>query len=192
MALDALVGEIREKTEKNASAIRSEGQAGATKILNEAQAKSAAIKTSVEDETNRLASRIVNQEVAAANLVVKRDVLNVQKDLLDEVLKGTATAIADLPEDFHKKAVRELLKRAAKEFKEGVVYCNERDVPAVEDALNNLKTLSGFEFGGVIDIDGGVVAESKNGEFQVDFSYATYLSEVWESGLKEASDILFG
>jgi V/A-type H+/Na+-transporting ATPase subunit E len=44
----------------------------------------------------------------------------------------------------------------------------------------------------VKDIEGGVIVESRDGTLQIDFSYRTFLDQVWESGLKDASDILFG
>jgi V/A-type H+-transporting ATPase subunit E len=192
MALDAVVDEIREKGQREAERIRSEADAEVKTILSSAQEKAESIKLSVQDEVGRQTAQIIGQEVAAANLVVKRTMLNVQKELLDQVYRDTVAAIAGLPEDFHTKAVRELSKRAAKELSEGVIYCNERDITAVEDALSSLKSLSGFTLGGVVEIDGGIIAESKDGELQLDFSYPTFLSEVWESGLKDASDILFG
>ncbi|KQC04452.1 MAG: ATP synthase subunit E [Methanoculleus sp. SDB] len=191
MALDAVVGEIREKGRNEAERIRREADTEVTTILSAAQEKAESVKLSVQDEVERTTGRILTQEVAAANLVVKRNTLNVQKDLLDQVYTATVAAIADLPEDFHKKAVRELCKRAAKELSGGVIYCNARDRPAVQDALTGLKGLAGFTLGDTVDIAGGIIAESKDGELQLDFSYPTFLSEVWESGLKDASDILF-
>ncbi len=88
--------------------------------------------------------------------------------------------------------VRDLLKKVAKEIKDGTVFCNERDKKAAESALSELKTLNGYTFGGIIDIDGGIVVRSADGQLTVDLSYQTFLEEVWESGLKDASDILFG
>ncbi len=192
MALDAVVSEIRNKGINEAEAIKAEGKAEADAILAEAQKNVIAIKTAAEEEANRQADYIVNQEVAAANLAVKREVLNAQKAVLDEVYAEVVAAIAALPADFHKKAVRELCKNAAKELGEGVFYCNERDVPAVEDALSSLKTLSGFSLAGTKDISGGIIAESADGALQLDFSYPTFIAEVWETGLKDASEVLFG
>lgn len=192
MALDAVVSEIRNKGIKEAEAIKADGKAEADVILAEAQENVIAIKTAAEEEANRQADYIVNQEVAAANLAVKREVLNAQKAVLDEVYAEVVAAIAALPADFHKKAVRELCKLAAKELGEGVFYCNERDVPALEDALSSLKTLSGFSLAGTKDISGGIIAESGDGTLQLDFSYPTFIAEVWETGLKDASEVLFG
>jgi V/A-type H+-transporting ATPase subunit E len=192
MALDAVIDEIRAKGRNEAGLIQEETRQEVERILQEAQQKVVSIKLAAEEEVERATVRIKHQETSAANLVVKREMLNAQKDVLDQVYQATVDAIANLPGEFHSKAVRELLKKAVKEIKEGVVYCNERDIPAVEAALSSLKTLSGFTMGGKVDIDGGIVAESVDGSMQLDYSYTTFLSEVWESGLKEASDLLFG
>jgi V/A-type H+-transporting ATPase subunit E len=191
MALDAVVGEIRNKGLNEAAAINAEAKAEADKILADANAKAAAIKSAAEEEVKRAVAQIDAREVAAANLAVKREVLNAEKDLLDKVYTATIDAINALPDDFHKKAVRELCKAAAKEISEGVFYCNARDAPAVEAAISELKTLSKFTLAGTKEISGGVIAESKDGQLQLDFSYGAYLSDVWETGLKDASEALF-
>ncbi|MDE4908202.1 V-type ATP synthase subunit E [Methanogenium marinum] len=192
MALDAVVGEIRDKGIRESEAIKKEAQTEVSAILAEAQEKVIAIKMAAEEDANRQEGYIMAQEVAAANLSVKRETLNAQKDVLDEVFGRVAADIAALPDEFHRKAIRELCKTAAKELHEGLFYCSERDVHSVEDALSSLKTLSGFSLAGTKDITGGIIAESNDGTLQLDYSYSTFVSEVWESGLKDASDILFG
>jgi V/A-type H+-transporting ATPase subunit E len=62
----------------------------------------------------------------------------------------------------------------------------------VEHALSDLKTLAGFSLAGTKNISGGVIAESKDGQLQLDYSYGAYLTEVWETGLRDASEKLFG
>ena len=192
MALDAVVGEIKAKGQKEAAAIKAEGKAEADTILAEANEQVIAIKTTAEEEANRQSAQIVTREVAAANLAVKRQVLNAEKDLLDQTYEATVKAIDGVPADFHKKAVRELCKAAAKELGEGVFYCNERDKAAVESAISELKSLAGFSLAGTRKISGGVIAESKDGQLQLDYSYGAYLTEVWETGLRDASEKLFG
>ena len=192
MALDAVVSEIRDKGIRESEAIKSEAKTEVSAILAEAQEKVVAMKMAVEEVANRQEGYIMAQEIAAANLTVKRATLNAQKDVLDEVFGRVVADIAALPDEFHRKAIRELCKAAAKELGEGVFYCNERDVRAIEDALSSLKTLSGFSLAGTNDITGGIIAESADGMLQLDCSYSTCISEVWESVLKDASDILFG
>jgi V/A-type H+-transporting ATPase subunit E len=191
MGLEAVVNEIREKGRKEAEAIRAETRSEVEEILKDAQTRAAGIKVAAQEEADRAATHAINQEASAANLVVKRQVLNAQKTLLDQVYSVSLTAVGDLPAEFHEKALTELLKRAAKEIKKGVVHTNERDVPVVEGIVSRLKTLSGYTIGAPVDIPGGIIVESISGDLQIDYSYRTFLDEIWESGLKDASEILF-
>ncbi len=191
MGLEAVVNEIREKGRQEVEAIRAETRIEVEETLKDAQIRAAGIKTSAQEEADRAATHITNQEASAANLVVKRQVLNAQKTLLDQVHSASLTAIGDLPAEFQEKALTALLKRAVKEIKKGVVHANERDTPVVEEILSQLKMLSGYTMGTPVDIPGGIIVESNDGELQIDYSYRTFLDEIWESGLKDASDILF-
>ncbi|MBR1369547.1 ATP synthase subunit E [Methanocalculus chunghsingensis] len=192
MGLEVVAEEIREKGQREATAIRNEANEEAQRIIAAAAEKALLIKQDAETEIERQIGQMMAQEISAANLLVKREVLNAQKEMLDEIYNETKVAISELSETAHAKAVRELLKAIVKEIKEGRVFCNSRDKQAVEAALSELKTLSGYSFGGVIDIDGGVVVKSADDQLTIDLSYQTFLDEVWESGLKDASDILFG
>jgi V/A-type H+-transporting ATPase subunit E len=191
MGLEAVVNEIREKGRKEVEVIRAETRNDVEEILKDAQARAAAIKLSAEEETERMITHITNQEVSAANLVVKRQVLNAQKTLLDRVYGAALAAVGDLPVEFHKKALTELLKRAAGEIEGGIVHANTRDIPQVVEILSATPSLKGYSVGAPADINGGIIVESADGELQIDYSYRTFLDEVWESGLKDASDILF-
>jgi len=191
MGLEAVVNEIREKGRKEVEAIRAETRADVEEILKDAQTRAAGIKMSANEEADRAATHIVNQEASAANLVVKRQVLNAQKTLLDQVYSASLAAVGDLPAEFHEKALTELLKRAAKEIKKGVVHANERDTPVVEGIISRQKPLSGYTVGAPVDVPGGIIVESIGGDLQIDYSYRTFLDEIWEAGLKDASEILF-
>jgi len=191
MGLEAVVNEIREKGRREVEGVRAETRADVEEILKDAQARAAAIKVSAEEEVDRAAAHIANQEASAANLVVKRQVLNAQKTLLDQVYSASLAAVGDLPAEFHEKALTDLLKRAAKEIKKGTVHANRRDLPVVEKVLGETKSLSGYTVGAPVEIPGGIIVESADGDLQIDYSYSTFLDEVWESALKDASDILF-
>ena len=186
MALDAVVAQIREKGQKEASRIRSEAEAEVQKILKEAQEEVMRIKIEAEAGVEAEVAQIMSRVVAGAKLVTKREILNAQKELLDEVYAATIRTINGFPDDFHAKAASSLARKAAKELGGGMLYCNERDLAALKAALPQ-----GFSVGNPVDISGGVIAESPDGEFQLDLSYRTYLSEVWEASLLDASRILF-
>jgi len=191
MGLEAVVNEIREKGRREVEAIRAESRAEVEKILREAQDHAAAIKIAAQEEVERTASHIVNQETSAANLAVKRLLLNAQKDVLDQVYSTSLAAVGELPAEFQEKALTSLLKRAAKEVREGVVHANERDLQLVREIISRHKDFSGYTVGSPVEIPGGIIVESKDGDLQIDYSYRTLLDEVWESCLKDVSEILF-
>jgi V/A-type H+-transporting ATPase subunit E len=192
MGLEAVVDEIKAKGEREAARIKTGAAEEAKAVLEDAGRRSEEIRLAAEKEAEIQADRIMVREVAAANLEVKRDQLNAQKELLEKVYVNAKAEIATLPAESHAKAVRSLLKDAVKQIKEGVVFANGRDAEAVKAALSELKTLSGFTFGGITDIDGGVVVQSADGRLTLDFSYQTFMAEIWDSSLKDASEILFG
>ena len=192
MGLEAVIEELREKGRKEAEKIRAESRQDTDQVLAAANRRVAEIKLAADAESELQTSHIVAQEISAANLLVKRELLNSQKELLDQVYEATRAEIARFPESFHREAIKKLLTEAAKEIPKGRINCNARDVAAAKAVIAENPQFSGFKIGDPVDIDGGILVEGEGGELQIDFSYRTFLAKVWESGLKDASDILFG
>ncbi|MDP3395282.1 MAG: V-type ATP synthase subunit E family protein [Methanoregula sp.] len=191
MGLEAVVEEIREKGRSEAARIQAESKQEIEKILVVAQKRVEEIKLAAETESGKKAAHIIGQDVSAANLLGKREILNSQKALLDEVYEATRKEIAGLPESFHREAIKKLLTEAKKEISKGKVYCNARDVAAAKAIIAENPDFAGFKMGDPVNIDGGVLIEGEGAALQIDYSYRTFLAKVWESGLKDASDILF-
>jgi V/A-type H+-transporting ATPase subunit E len=192
MGLESVVGEIREKGQKEAAAIRQETEQEVQKILTAAQEKAARTKQATNEDVEKQVSHILSQEISAANLVVKRELLNAQKSLLDEVYKSTLSSLSGLPESFHKETIAKLVKTAKSEIPAGIVHANTRDTAKLKEVLANDPAFSSYTPGDPVDIEGGIIVESKDGQLQIDYSYRNFMDIVWEAGLKEASDILFG
>jgi len=108
------------------------------------------------------------------------------------VYEKTRAEIAGLPESFHREAIKKLLAEAKKEIPKGKIFCNTRDIPAAKAVIAENPEFAGFAVSGPAEIDGGILIEGEAGALQIDYSYRTFLAKVWESGLKDASDILFG
>jgi V/A-type H+-transporting ATPase subunit E len=192
MGLEAVVEEIRAKGRSEAEKIRSESKRESDTIVAAATKRSEAIKLAADGEVTKQAAHLVSQDVSAANLLVKREFLNTQKALLDEVYEATRKDIAALPESFHREAIKKLLTEAKKEIPSGKIYCNARDVATAKAVIAEHTEFSKFTVGEPVEIDGGILIEGEGGALQIDYSYRTFLAKVWESGLKDASDILFG
>lgn len=192
IGLEKLVKEIREKAKAEAEKIRAEAKADSDQILAAAGKRAETIKLMAEEEVLKQTSHIVSQDVSAANLLVKRELLNTQKALLDQVYEAIRNDIAALPDSFHRDAIKKLLIEAKKEIPAGTIYCNARDVAAAKAIISEGSEFAKFRVGASVDIDGGILIEGEGAELQIDYSYRTFLAKVWESGLKDASDILFG
>jgi V/A-type H+/Na+-transporting ATPase subunit E len=192
MGLEAVVEEIREKGKSEAAKIQYESKQDIEKILAAAQKRVEEIKHAAETESEKKTVHLIGQDVSAANLLGKREILNSQKALLDEVYEATRKEIAGLPESFHREAIKKLLTEAKKEISKGKIYCNARDMTAAKVIIAENPEFAGFKLGEPVNIDGGVIIEGEGAALQIDYSYRTFLAKVWESGLKDASDILFG
>jgi len=190
MELEAVALDIQEKAKREAEALREETRRETEGILSGAQQRAGEIRLDAEKEAGRQAARLTDLEVSSASLAVKRMLLNTQKDLLDQVYRTTLDAIGRLPGSFRKDSLRKLLSRAKKEIPEGTVFCNGQDTQVLKEILGE-SGFPGFRFGGALDIPGGIVVESGNGQLKIDYSYRTFLDRVWEAGLKDASDVLF-
>jgi len=191
MGLEAVVEDIRGKGKTEAEKIRAESRQEVEHILVAANKRVAEIKLATEEEMAKQAAHLMSVEVSAANLLVKRELLNTKKEMLSQVYQIALAEISRLPESFHKEAIKKLLTDVKKEMPKGTIYCNARDVPAVKAVLSEHRDFAGFSLGNPIDIEGGIIVESEEGGLQIDYSYRTFLDRVWESGLKDASDILF-
>ncbi|NYT17010.1 MAG: V-type ATP synthase subunit E [Methanomicrobiales archaeon] len=191
MGLEAVIEEIRDKAKREADRIRQDTLTERAAILSTAQEKAERIKLAADQEVDRQTAHIMNQEVSSANLVVKRQLLNTQKELLDTVYATALSTVESLPGDFHRDALKSLLAKAKAEIPDGIVHCNRRDNDALMKILAGDPAFSGYTRGDPVDIEGGIIVESRDGELQIDYSYRTYLDGIWETGLKDASEILF-
>ena len=70
------------------------------------------------------------------------------------------------------------------DLKDMKVYSNKRDQAFISSLAPN--------YGGNLDILGGVVVESKDGSLRYDLTYETLAREVFNNHMKEVSRILFG
>jgi V/A-type H+-transporting ATPase subunit E len=191
MGLEAVVGDIQEKGKREAEGIRLETQREVERILREAQKEVEAIKLEADRKVKEQIDRVIGQDVSAGNLIVKRKLLNTQRELLDRVYRETLAAIGAMPESFHRQALGKLLEQASQEIPKGTITCNRRDLPLLRELIAARPAFSSFSVGNPVEIEGGIIVESSGGGLKIDLSYRTYLDRVWEGGLKDASDILF-
>ncbi|MDD1670447.1 MAG: V-type ATP synthase subunit E [Methanomicrobiales archaeon] len=191
MGIETVLEEIREKGRKEVEETRKDTQGQVEGILSQGQERVKELERGMEDELAKQVGHILSQEVSAANLSAKRLHLTVQKELFEQVKEKTLSSILAKPEGFHRGALERLLLKAAKEIREGSISANERQLPLVKEILGKRPEFSGLRPGEPAAIEGGIIAESRDGRLKIEYSYRSILDKVWAERLKEVSDVLF-
>jgi V/A-type H+/Na+-transporting ATPase subunit E len=182
MALDAVVESILATSKDKVAEINSEADQEVARILNEARERAAEIKSRKETEVGHTTEAIERREISSANLEVKRSELNVHKDLLEKARTKLLEKIQTLPKKDNEAMLKKLLEPY--DLKDMKVFSNKRDEAFISSLAPN--------YGGNLDIIGGVVIESKDGSLRYDLTYETLAREVFNNHMKEVSGILFG
>jgi len=182
MALDAVVEDILAGSKDKVAAINTEADLEAARILNEARDRAAEIKARKETEVEHAVEAIERREISSAHLEVKRAELNVHKDMMEQARSKLNNAIKNIPKKDNEALLKQLL--APFNLKDMKVFSNQKDAAFVSSLAPN--------YGGNLDIIGGVVVESKDGALRYDMTYETLAREVFENHMKEVSRILFG
>lgn len=182
MALDAVVEDILASSKGKVAEIQAQGDTEVARILGEAKNRAAEIKSRKENEVANAIAAMERREVSSAHLDLKRSELNVHKDLLEKTREGLIASLKNLPKKDNEALLKKLL--APYTLKDMKVYSNKRDEAFVSSLAPN--------FGGNLDILGGVVVESMDGALRYDLTYETLAREVFNSHMKEVSRLLFG
>ncbi|MDM7911647.1 MAG: V-type ATP synthase subunit E [Methanotrichaceae archaeon] len=182
MALVAVVESILATSKDKVAQIVSEADQEAARILNEARERAAEIKSRKEAEVGHAIEAIERREISSANLEVKREELNVHKVLLEQARVKLMEKIQNLPKKDNEALLKKLLEPY--DLKDMKVYSNKRDEAFISSLAPN--------YGGNLDIVGGVVVESKDGSLRYDLTFETLAREVFNSRMKEVSRIMFG
>jgi len=182
MALDTVVDDILASSKGKVAQISSEADAESAGILKEARDRAAEIKARKENEVKHAVEAIERREISSAHLDVKRAELNVHKDLLEQARVKLFDSIQKLSKKDNEALLKTLL--APYNLKDMKVFSNKKDEAFVSALAPN--------YGGNLDIIGGVVVESADGALRYDLTYETLAREVFNSHMKEVSGILFG
>ncbi len=184
MALDKVVEDILESARKDASQLIATAEKEKASILQQANESISVKKLERQKQFDETIKRLKQQEVSSGELEAKRVVLNVRKDVLDQVSAGTLKELASMPDSEKAKLYTKLLINGAKIIPQPKVFC-----PKGEGKL-----LSGVPGIGSIqetEMEAGIILESKDGMFRLDYRLRTMLEDIWEKELKNVSNILF-
>jgi V/A-type H+-transporting ATPase subunit E len=184
MSLESVLDEIQKKGHREMAQIIAAGQREADSILAEAKTKLNSMEDDKHKETVDKIKQLRIQELSIAELDAKKNILNMQKELLERLREQTLAKLQELPDDKNQQYLKKLIDRAKIEFPSGKIYCNEKDKLFV-------RANSPFKFGGTIECSGGVLVENDDGSINMDFRFENILDEAWKDVMKEVSRLLF-
>jgi vacuolar-type H+-ATPase subunit E/Vma4 len=176
MSLDALKKEILAQAKKQVSTIESDVREQMTAIDQQTEQRIAELTADHErllkDDLERLERTLRAQATSAATQVV----LNTKNKLVEDVFVNAMSALKDQND----KILPKLLKKAQSEIAIHIVRCAKSDE----------KHFSKFKVE-IADIDGGFIAENKDGTITLDYTYSNLLSSLRHSKLREVVEVLF-
>ena len=184
MSLENLLSEIHSTGQQDVANIVSEGNQEAEQILAEAKAKLKELEDAKKQITDGKIKQLRIQELSIAELDAKKNILNMQKELLEKLREQILEQLRNLADDKNKQYLAKLITRSKNEFASGKVYCNARDEKYV-------KANAPFIFGGAIDCIGGILVENDDGSINMDFRYENILDDAWKDVMKDVSKVLF-
>ena len=181
MGLEAVKDEIIRQAKEQEAAILAEARKEANRIMKNVYNKINELREKSEAETKKTIESIKRQALAAGELEAKKMLLEAKKQLIDGVLSEVRSSLENLDDKKKEYYIKKLLDKAKKDLDIAYVYLNKKD----------LKFLREYD-AKPADIIGGLIAENKEKNVRVDYSFETMLQIIKESEMQNINKILFG
>ena len=178
MGLEEILKQVEETGKEKAAAIRKETVEEVEAKMAEASKESDTLVSQIKLETSRRIEQLKQQEIPAAELEVKRNLLEMQKDLLMETKTEVMSKLENLSSKDLKKIYSSLLKDAPKD---GKLLCRKED----KSLFKGITKLS--HSGEITEL--GFVIES--GDYRLDYRFTTLVERQWQENLPMVSEVLF-
>ena len=116
MGLEEILKQVEETGKEKAAAIRKETVEEVENKMKEATSESKDLVSQIESGTSRRIEQLKQQEIPAAELEVKRSLLEMQKDLLSQTKSRVMEKLEGLSSKELEKIYSNLLTREASNF----------------------------------------------------------------------------
>ncbi len=183
MALEVVIEEIRKKGEEEVKKIREDAGKEVERILADAKREAEEILRKAREDAEKEAERLRRQETSSVNLEMKKEELNKKREIVEEVYNKLVEKVKALSDSERE----ELLKKLLSKYEGGdyVVYSNKKDEEIV-------KKLTKMPYAGNVDCIGGVILESKDGDFRINLTFDNFIEELYREKMKDIYEKLFG
>ncbi|MFQ6013179.1 MAG: V-type ATP synthase subunit E family protein [Thermoplasmata archaeon] len=182
MSLERMIEEIRQQGQREAEEIIEAARQERERMLAEVRARGEELLGERSHQAEDQAAREEVRETARAELEARKALLQAQKEVLDEVREAARARLRKL--DSNARLLETLVAQNRGDLEGALIRCHKRDV-------KTLRRLLGRGVKGDLDIVGGFVIESPDGDRRIDLTYDTFLEGLWEETVREVANILW-
>lgn len=182
MGIEKIKEELLEKAAETEKAIISEAN---RKVHEIGRIAAERIKQAEDEAGKSIRSQIKiieNRENAMQNLMVKKMIFEVKKEIIDKVYSKAFEKITDMPKKEIGCIIKKIIDRAQNEIEIGTVYVGRAGAEFI-DRKFKIKDLA---------TESGVIFETSDGKIRVDYTFAGIFSGLKEKNMQEISKLLFG
>ena len=179
MGLENVKKEILDNARKQAKKITDEAEKERLEILKSVDNKVDEIKDQFERDSVKAIDQYKLMSMAESSSIVKKQKLNLEKDLIKEVFDETKTELKNSKGKKREQLLKKLLARTG--FNYGKIYCAKQDTKVLKKHKADN-----------VNIIGGVILENKDGNVRLDLGYETLLESIKQDYLSEIAKIMFG
>lgn len=183
MGLEQVLQEVQAKAAEERTRLEAEARTARDDAVSAARAGVEDHRKKALDRASREILRLTAQEAASTELELKREDLQMERELLDRALKIAQERLKSLPRERNEGALKALLKHHERE---GTHFlCAPRDELF-------LKMATSLKHAGPTEAAGGLVITNADGTVRIDLTYETLMREIAEKSLKQIHQRLFG
>jgi len=183
MALQQVLEEIQRHASDERSRLEAEAGEARAKATAEAQVAVEEHRRKALERASRTIVRMQTQEAAFTELELKREELQMERELLDRVQHLAQEKLKSLPRERNEALLKALLSHHEREGTQ--VHAAPKDELFV-------KMASKLRYAGPLPGAGGLVISNADGTVQVDLTYETLLKDIAEKRIKEIYTRMFG
>ncbi len=184
MALDAVTKEIEASAQASAAKIREEQAAEIEAIKADADAQIAELKEKQDKKVADAIDTLARQERSSAELESKKLILSKKKEVLNRAFEAALADLESMPAD-KKLAYYKAMVASAK-----TIIPEPKAIMSVDDKFT-ADDLGVTAVEQSPKVSSGLILQSQDGKIEVDMQYSVLLKGVWDSNVKEISDLLF-
>ncbi len=183
MALEQVLEQIQSRARDERSRLEAEAHDARAKLSADAQAAVEERRRKALERASREIVLIQTQEAASTEIELKREELQLERELIDRVQKLAQDKLKILPRERNEAILK------------GLISHFEREGTQVQAAPKDelyVKMATRLHFAGALAGAGGLVISNADGSVRMDLTFETLMRDLSDKKLKEIHHKMFG